>query len=86
MVEMEAGSEKQGKNKNKTIQEVCRGWRETKKIRKGKTMKEEEKNIRRCSSVKICVIIFTSNMLCLIYEFILIINYNHLFLNLRKKK
>lgn len=57
-----------------------------KKIRKGKTMNEEEKNIRRCSSVKICVIIFTSNMLCLIYEFILIINYNHLFLNLRKKK
>lgn len=46
----------------------------------------EGKNIRRCSSVKICVIIFTSNMLCLIYEFILIINYNHQFLNLRKKK
>lgn len=41
---MEAGSEKQGKNKNKTIQEVCRGWRETKKkYGKAKQWKKKKK-------------------------------------------
>lgn len=46
------------------------------KIEKNKTWRK--KKIDREKFCKICVIIFTSNMLCLIYEFILIINYNHL--------